>query len=121
MFQRFLFSIVLCFKILCQTHSNGMKTHFAVLETENLFPKLQPNRLLFSLTLYRKLMHHESLEEWELDCPHRFRYRDLYAATKGFKESEVIGVGGFGAVFKGILPATGSEVVGEEKESRIQL
>ncbi len=55
-------------------------------------------------------MHHESLEEWELDCPHRFRYRDLYAATKGFKESEVIGVGGFGAVFKGILPATGSEV-----------
>jgi len=65
---------------------------------------------LFSLTLYRKLMHHESLEEWELDCPHRFRYRDLYAATKGFKESEVIGVGGFGAVFKGILLATGSEV-----------
>jgi serine/threonine protein kinase len=65
---------------------------------------------LFSLTLYRKLMHHEILEEWELDCPHRFRYRDLYAATKGFKESEVIGVGGFGAVFKGILPATGSEV-----------
>jgi serine/threonine protein kinase len=65
---------------------------------------------LFSLTLYRKLMHRESLEEWELDCPHRFRYRDLYAATKGFKESEVIGVGGFGAVFKGILPATGSEV-----------
>jgi hypothetical protein len=121
MFQRFLFSIVLCFKTLCQTHSNGVKTRFAVLETENLFPKQQPNRLLFSLTLYRKLMHHESLEEWELDCPHGFRYRDLYAATKGFKESEVIGVGGFGAVFKGILPATGSEVVGEEKESRIQL
>ncbi|KAE8099140.1 hypothetical protein FH972_017144 [Carpinus fangiana] len=48
--------------------------------------------LLFSLTLYRKLAHHESLEEWELDCPHRFRYRDLYAATKGFKESKVIGV-----------------------------
>jgi hypothetical protein len=58
--------------------------------------------ILFSLTLYRKLTHHESLEEWELDCPHRFRYRDLYAATKGFKESEVIGVGGFGAVYKGI-------------------
>ncbi|KAE8099137.1 hypothetical protein FH972_017141 [Carpinus fangiana] len=54
--------------------------------------------ILVSLTLYRKLAHHESLEEWELDCPHRFRYRDLYAATKGFKESEVIGVGGFGAM-----------------------
>jgi hypothetical protein len=59
--------------------------------------------LLFSLTLYRKLAHHETLEEWELDCPHRFRYRDLYAATKGFKESEVIGVGGFGAVYKGTV------------------
>ncbi|KAE8099141.1 hypothetical protein FH972_017145 [Carpinus fangiana] len=66
--------------------------------------------ILVSLTLYRKLAHHESLEEWELDCPHRFRYRDLYAATKGFKESEVIGVGGFGAVYKGILLTTGSEV-----------
>ncbi|GMY25577.1 lectin-domain containing receptor kinase VI.3-like [Fagus crenata] len=42
----------------------------------------------------------ESLEDWELDCPHRFKYKDLYAATKGFKESEVIGVGGFGAVYK---------------------
>jgi hypothetical protein len=59
--------------------------------------------LLFSLTLFRKLAHHESLEEWELDCPHRFRYRDLYAATKGFKESEVIGVGGFGVVYKGTV------------------
>jgi hypothetical protein len=58
--------------------------------------------ILFSLTLYKKLAHRESLEEWELDCPHRFRYRDLYAATKGFKESEVIGVGGFGVVYKGI-------------------
>uniref|UniRef100_A0A2N9I661 non-specific serine/threonine protein kinase n=1 Tax=Fagus sylvatica TaxID=28930 RepID=A0A2N9I661_FAGSY len=52
----------------------------------------------------------ESLEDWELDCPHRFKYKDLYAATKGFKESEVIGVGGFGAVYKGIVPATGNEV-----------
>ncbi|KAG6640250.1 hypothetical protein CIPAW_10G159600 [Carya illinoinensis] len=67
---------------------------------------------LFVLTLYKRLAHarHEILEDWELDCPHRFKYRDLYAATNGFKESEVIGVGGFGAVYKGILPATGSEV-----------
>ncbi|XP_041028770.1 lectin-domain containing receptor kinase VI.3-like isoform X2 [Juglans microcarpa x Juglans regia] len=67
---------------------------------------------LFVLTLYKRGAHarHEILEDWELDCPHRFKYRDLYAATKGFEESEVIGVGGFGAVYKGILPATGSEV-----------
>lgn len=52
----------------------------------------------------------ESLEDWELDCPHRFRFKDLYTATKGFKDSEVIGVGGFGAVYKGVLPSTGVEI-----------
>ncbi|KAL0344431.1 UNVERIFIED_CONTAM: putative L-type lectin-domain containing receptor kinase VI.1 [Sesamum radiatum] len=31
-------------------------------------------------------------------------------ATKGFKESEKIGAGGFGLVYKGVLPATGVEV-----------
>ena len=66
--------------------------------------------VLFFLTLYKRMMPFERLEEWELDCPHRFRYKDLYIATKGFKDSGVIGVGGFGAVYKGVLPSTGSEV-----------
>lgn len=44
----------------------------------------------------------EVLEDWEIDCPHRFCYKDLYAATKGFNDSEVVGVGGFGAVYKGV-------------------
>ncbi|KAG2686088.1 hypothetical protein I3760_10G160300, partial [Carya illinoinensis] len=76
-------------------------------------PSFKPQVTAVIATLsYKRLAHarHEILEDWELDCPHRFKYRDLYAATKGFKESEVIGVGGFGAVYKGILPATGSEV-----------
>ncbi|KAM4078971.1 hypothetical protein ACB094_09G080700 [Castanea mollissima] len=66
--------------------------------------------ILFYFTCYKKMVQHESLEDWELDCPHRLQYKDLYAATKGFKETGVIGVGGFGAVYKGIVPATGSEV-----------
>ncbi|KAH8484841.1 hypothetical protein H0E87_026562 [Populus deltoides] len=52
----------------------------------------------------------EALEDWELDCPHRFRYQDLHTATKGFKKSEIIGAGGFGAVYKGRLPTNGIEV-----------
>ncbi|KAF8396970.1 hypothetical protein HHK36_018607 [Tetracentron sinense] len=66
--------------------------------------------VLLSVILYRKRMHGENLEYWELDCPHRVRYKDLYAATRGFKESEIIGVGGFGVVYKGLLPSTGEAV-----------
>ncbi|KAG4925289.1 hypothetical protein AAZX31_18G186200 [Glycine max] len=66
--------------------------------------------ILFCLTCYRRYMDFEVLEDWEMDCPHRFRYKDLHIATKGFIESQLIGVGGFGAVYKGVLPSTGAEV-----------
>ncbi|KAK4432253.1 L-type lectin-domain containing receptor kinase SIT2 [Sesamum alatum] len=65
---------------------------------------------LVSILVYRRVMKSELLEDWELDCPHRFWYKDLHKATKGFKESEKIGAGGFGSVYKGVLPATGVEV-----------
>ncbi|CAM8888927.1 unnamed protein product [Rhodiola kirilowii] len=57
----------------------------------------------------RKLVD-EVVEDWELDCPHRFSYKDLHKATKGFKESEMIGAGGFGSVYKGVMPVTGALV-----------
>ncbi|WCJ28003.1 Concanavalin A-like lectin protein kinase family protein [Euphorbia peplus] len=60
--------------------------------------------ILLCLSFYKRIGRFESLEDWELDCPHRFQYRDLYAATKGFKESEIIGVGGFGRVYKAVMP-----------------
>ncbi|KAF8369594.1 hypothetical protein HHK36_018606 [Tetracentron sinense] len=60
--------------------------------------------------LLRRAKQAEVLEDWELDCPHRFRYKDLYVATKGFKESHILGSGGFGWVYKGVLPNTKEEV-----------
>ncbi|XP_020204879.2 lectin-domain containing receptor kinase VI.3 [Cajanus cajan] len=66
--------------------------------------------ILFLMTFYKRYMDFEVLEDWEMDCPHRFRYKDLHLATKGFIESQLIGVGGFGAVYKGVLPSTGTEV-----------
>ncbi|XP_017414695.1 lectin-domain containing receptor kinase VI.4 [Vigna angularis] len=66
--------------------------------------------LFLYVTLYKRYTVFETLEDWEMDCPHRFRYRDLHLATKGFVESQLIGVGGFGSVYKGVLPRTGTEV-----------
>ncbi|XP_075517266.1 putative L-type lectin-domain containing receptor kinase VI.1 [Primulina tabacum] len=65
---------------------------------------------LGSILVYRRVMEFEHLEDWELECPRRFRYRDLYKATKGFKESEIIGIGGFGSVFRGVLQTNGTEI-----------
>lgn len=47
----------------------------------------------------------EILEDWEIQFgPHRFPYKDLYVATRGFNEKEFLGQGGFGQVFRGELP-----------------
>ncbi|XP_043712714.1 L-type lectin-domain containing receptor kinase SIT2-like [Telopea speciosissima] len=59
----------------------------------------------------RKNKFAEVLEDWELDYgPHRFKYKDLYIATKGFKDKELLGTGGFGRVYRGVLPTTKTQV-----------
>jgi serine/threonine protein kinase len=51
------------------------------------------------------------LEDWELDYgPHRFKFKDLYTATKGFRDEELLGSGGFGRVYKGVLPTSKIQV-----------
>ncbi|XP_016499557.1 L-type lectin-domain containing receptor kinase VII.1-like [Nicotiana tabacum] len=52
----------------------------------------------------------ECTEDWELEYwPHRITYQEIDAATKGFADDNVIGVGGNGKVYKGVLTG-GSEV-----------
>lgn len=59
----------------------------------------------------RKRKFSELLEDWELDYgPHRFKYKDLYVATNGFKEKDLLGSGGFGRVYKGVLPKSKLEI-----------
>ncbi|RVW69781.1 Lectin-domain containing receptor kinase VI.3 [Vitis vinifera] len=92
-----------------ETDSSSLHTGIKVLITGLAVILLVFGAWLIRL-LYRRKMKPEDLEDWELDYPHRFRYKDLYTSTKGFKVSEVIGVGGFATVYKGVLPTNGNEV-----------
>jgi hypothetical protein len=66
--------------------------------------------IVFALWLRRRAVLAETLEEWELDHPHRLPYKDLYKATKGFKATELLGAGGFGQVYRGVLRRSGDVV-----------
>ncbi|XXG54543.1 hypothetical protein AAC387_Pa03g2393 [Persea americana] len=59
----------------------------------------------------RRIKFAEVLEDWEIEYkPHRFSYKDLFIATKGFRDTEILGIGGFGSVYKGILPTSKIEI-----------
>uniref|UniRef100_A0A0E0A7Q9 non-specific serine/threonine protein kinase n=1 Tax=Oryza glumipatula TaxID=40148 RepID=A0A0E0A7Q9_9ORYZ len=59
----------------------------------------------------RRRRHAEVREDWEVEFgPHRFAYKDLVRATRGFDGKRLLGVGGFGRVYRGVLPASGTEV-----------
>ncbi|MBA0651065.1 hypothetical protein Goklo_018434 [Gossypium klotzschianum] len=59
----------------------------------------------------RKRKFADVVEDWELEYgPHRFKFKDLYIATKGFKDKELLGAGGFGRVYRGVLPSNKLEV-----------
>ncbi|KAF8772298.1 hypothetical protein HU200_005890 [Digitaria exilis] len=63
------------------------------------------------LVIRRRSKYAEVREDWEAEFgPHRFSYKKLYCATDGFNNKLLIGIGGFGKVYKGILPVTKLEV-----------
>ncbi|KAH7676965.1 Non-specific serine/threonine protein kinase protein, partial [Dioscorea alata] len=61
--------------------------------------------------LRRRRKFAELLEDWELQYgSQRFSYKALFKATRGFKDKELLGIGGFGRVYKGVLHKTNTEV-----------
>ncbi|PIN17078.1 Serine/threonine protein kinase [Handroanthus impetiginosus] len=67
--------------------------------------------ILIAVLTIRKIKNAEVIEAWELEIvPHRYKYQQLKQATRGFKGSELLGVGGFGRVYKGTLPNPKTEV-----------
>jgi hypothetical protein len=54
--------------------------------------------------LRRRRMYAEVKEDWEAAFgPHRFSYKDLFHATDGFSDARLLGIGGFGRVYRGVL------------------
>ncbi|KAL6596677.1 hypothetical protein ACP70R_047320 [Stipagrostis hirtigluma subsp. patula] len=63
------------------------------------------------LLVRRRLRYAELREDWEDEFgPHRFSYKDLFQATDGFKDTHLLGEGGFGRVYKGVLRTSNQEV-----------
>ncbi|KAK1324232.1 L-type lectin-domain containing receptor kinase IV.1 [Acorus calamus] len=66
---------------------------------------------IIGVMLWRRHKFAELMEDWEVEYgPHRFSYKELYMATGGFRERELLGAGGFGRVYKGVLPKNKCEV-----------
>ncbi|KAL9235345.1 hypothetical protein vseg_010109 [Gypsophila vaccaria] len=69
--------------------------------------------LIVGLVLYMRWRKkfEEIFDDWEKEYRvQRISYKDLYKATKGFKDKEVLGHGGFGKVYKGTLPSNKAQV-----------
>ncbi|VAH49608.1 unnamed protein product [Triticum turgidum subsp. durum] len=66
----------------------------------------------------RRRMFGELKEDWEVTFgPHRFSYKDLYHATDGFSDERLLGIGGFGRVYRGSLPKSKSAEIAVKKVS----
>uniref|UniRef100_I1Q7T5 non-specific serine/threonine protein kinase n=1 Tax=Oryza glaberrima TaxID=4538 RepID=I1Q7T5_ORYGL len=63
------------------------------------------------MVVRRRSRYAELREDWEVEFgPHRFSYKELFRATDGFADKHLLGSGGFGKVYRGMLPKSKLEV-----------
>uniref|UniRef100_A0A2K1Z286 non-specific serine/threonine protein kinase n=1 Tax=Populus trichocarpa TaxID=3694 RepID=A0A2K1Z286_POPTR len=88
------------------------------IQKETIFKNSGPNNnsnhfAAFSGAAYiiRRKKYEELREDWEQEYgPQRFSYKDLYKATTGFTDRKLLGSGGFGKVYRGVLPSSNMQV-----------
>lgn len=67
--------------------------------------------VLVAIYVVFRIKDRDIIEEWELTIgPHRYPYHDLRKATKGFRDRELLGRGGFGRVYHGVLPKSNTQI-----------
>uniref|UniRef100_A0A453AKF2 non-specific serine/threonine protein kinase n=1 Tax=Aegilops tauschii subsp. strangulata TaxID=200361 RepID=A0A453AKF2_AEGTS len=67
--------------------------------------------LIYICVRRQRLKYSEVREDWEAPFgSNRFSYKDLFHATKGFSDKNLLGRGGFGSVYRGVLRKTGMKV-----------
>ncbi|KAJ4905444.1 L-type lectin-domain containing receptor kinase IV.4 [Raphanus sativus] len=71
--------------------------------------------------LRRRRKYAEVIEDWETEfAKNRMKFKDLYYATKGFKDNGLLGRGGFGSVYKGVMPKTQKEIAVKKVSNKSQ-
>ncbi|KAM0837312.1 hypothetical protein ACQ4PT_061753 [Festuca glaucescens] len=67
--------------------------------------------IVLAVLICRRLRKASEDDEWEIKCGMpSFTYKDLLIATEGFSNRMLLGKGGFGRVYKGVLPTTTQHV-----------
>lgn len=85
-------------------HSNKATMLCIVLLPTTVAISVLVSAFLVKVHVKRRLEARRNELEWEREYgPPSFTYKDLLAATSGFKDKMLLGKGGFGSVFKGIL------------------
>lgn len=60
--------------------------------------------IIVVMKIRNKASSDDVMEPWELEPGlHRYSYQELKRATKGFRDKELLGHGGFGRVYRGVL------------------
>ncbi|KAL9247431.1 hypothetical protein vseg_020863 [Gypsophila vaccaria] len=67
--------------------------------------------VLVAIYIVFRIKDRDVIEDWELTIgPHRYPYHELRNATKGFRDKELLGRGGFGRVYHGVLLKSNTQI-----------